>query len=83
MDRDNEVTLSVVFINDVNHGITAFFKEFDDIVAQGKTIEEAKKNLIAALKVKIQSGREDNENKPLDFDNNFEKSEDELRLSIC
>jgi predicted RNase H-like HicB family nuclease len=76
-----ELTLTGIMISDAeNKGITAYFAEFPEVIAQGDNIEDAKGNLLDAFRFMLefkQSEIEDDE----DGDSNITKQSFNLSIS--
>jgi len=57
MKNQNQTVLSIrgIMMKDQkSHGFTAYFAEFPEVVAQGKSLKDAKMNLIDAFKSMIE-----------------------------
>lgn len=74
------LTLTGIMITDAaNKGVTAYFAEFPEVIAQGKDLDEAKTNLLEAFGVMLEFKQSEIEYEGDDDDNIIKQS---FNLSI-
>ncbi len=75
-----ELTLTGIMISDAeDKGITAYFAEFPEVIAQGNNLQEAKTNLLEAFRFMLEFKQSEIE---YDGDDNTYITKESFNLSI-
>ncbi len=77
-----ELTLTGIMISDTeNKGITAYFAEFPEVIAQGNSTQEAKANLLDAFRFMLEFKQSEIEDDEENGDFNITKESFNLSIS--
>jgi predicted RNase H-like HicB family nuclease len=75
LPKKQTINLTGILIKDSNdRGFTAYFAEFPEAIADGKTENEAESNLIDAFKIMLETRKHENSEEQTPFGNIIEKN---------